>query len=148
MILLQMKISGTFLCLFFYLLFSFQTNAQDALKTSTPKKEGSVEISRDGRVDSLVQKHIRINEQKQSIPGYRIQIYFGSLRTKAGEVKSDFLKKYPEVGAYNRYDPPNFKVRVGDFQTRLEALKFQKQLHTEFPAAFIVKDDISLPPIE
>jgi hypothetical protein len=35
-------------------------------------------------------------------------------------------------------------VRVGDFRTRLEALRFLKQVSTSFPSAFVVTDQINL----
>jgi hypothetical protein len=38
-------------------------------------------------------------------------------------------------------------VRVGDFRTRLEAERFFIELKESFPDAFIVKDDVELPPL-
>jgi hypothetical protein len=43
------------------------------------------------------------------------------------------------------YQQPNFKIRVGDFKTRLEALKFLKEVQGLYSTAFIVKDDVKLP---
>ena len=97
---------------------------------------------------SLLAKHISINEKKQSISGYRVQIYFGTQRNKANEVKSLFLQKYPEVSTYIIYQQPNFKVRIGDFYTRLEALKFYQKISSDFGNAFIIKDDIKLSNVE
>ncbi|MDQ3050305.1 MAG: SPOR domain-containing protein [Bacteroidota bacterium] len=77
--------------------------------------------------------------------GYRIQIYFGSDRTKANEVKTDFLQLFPNKGAYLIYQQPNFKIRVGDHKTRLEAMKFLKEIQSLYSAAFIVKDEVKLP---
>ena len=37
--------------------------------------------------------------------------------------KVKFLSKYPEHEVHIKYDAPNFKVRVGDFRTKNEALK-------------------------
>ena len=36
-------------------------------------------------------------------------------------------------------------IRVGDFKTRLEAMKFLKEIQSLYSAAFIVKDDVKLP---
>ena len=79
------------------------------------------------------------------MPGYRIQIYFGQNRTKANEVKTDFLQLFPKTGAYLVYQQPNFKIRVGDFRSRLEASKFLKDIQSLYAAAFIVKDEVKLP---
>jgi hypothetical protein len=101
--------------------------------------------SQDSLIHQLVNRHIAINQAKRSMPGYRIQIYFGQNRTKANEVKTDFLQLFPKTGAYLVYQQPNFKIRVGDFKTRLEALKFLKEIQTLYTAAFIVKDEVELP---
>lgn len=102
----------------------------------------------DSLLNILVKRHIALNSLKQSVPGYRIQIYFGNQRSKALEIKTDFSKTYPEVNSYVVYQQPYFKVRVGDFKYRLEALKLLKQIQPFFETAFIVKDEIKLPLIE
>lgn len=79
------------------------------------------------------------------MPGYRVQIYFGGVRQKAAEVKLDFAGKHPEIASYLTYLAPNFKVRVGDFRTRLEAQGFLKSIEGQYPTSFIVQDEIKLP---
>ena len=101
--------------------------------------------SQDSLIHQLVNRHVAINQAKRSSPGYRIQIYFGQNRTKANEVKTDFLQLFPNTGAYLVYQQPNFKIRVGDYRTRLEALKFLKEIQQLYAAAFIVKDEVKLP---
>ena len=100
--------------------------------------------SQDSLIHQLVNRHIAINQAKRSMPGYRVQIYFGQNRTKATEVKTDFLQLFPKTGAYLVYQQPNFKIRVGDFKDRLEALKFLKEIQSLYAAAFIVKDEVKL----
>ncbi|MBK9402668.1 MAG: SPOR domain-containing protein [Bacteroidetes bacterium] len=97
------------------------------------------------QADELVDRHKRVNAAKMSMPGYRIQIYFGSDRTKAQEIRADFLINYPDMPAYLIYQQPNFKVRAGDFRTRLEASGFLNKLDTRFKSAFIVPDEVKLP---
>ena len=109
---------------------------------------GRVEIIQDGRIAALVEKHIAINEKQKGIPGYRVQIFFGSKRKDVLEVRTDFLAKYPDIGAYIQYDEPYFKVRVGDFRTQLKAQKFYKEISGGFPNSFIVEDLIVLPELE
>lgn len=101
--------------------------------------------SQDSLANALVKKHILINKKKQTIAGYRVQLFFGSNRTKAYDIRSDFLRIYSQTGAYVIYQQPNFKVRVGDFRTRLEAMKFLKEVQPLFETAFIVKDEVKLP---
>jgi hypothetical protein len=108
-------------------------------------QKGKVQYRYDRRLDSLVLKQIRINEQKNTISGFRVQIYFGGQRNKANEIKAEFLKKFPDETAYLLYQQPNFKIRVGDFRDRLKAQQFYLKLLPIFNTAFIVKDEVNLP---
>ncbi|MFM7079889.1 MAG: SPOR domain-containing protein [Bacteroidota bacterium] len=99
----------------------------------------------DGAVKALMSKHIALGKVRNSMPGYRVQIFFGDKREDANLVKSDFLKVYPNVGAYLVYQQPNFKIRVGDFKTRLLATEFLNEIQGKFPMAFLVQDDVKLP---
>jgi len=108
---------------------------------------GNVEIVQDAKVQELLNKHIEINS-KAPIKGYRVKIHFGADKNKAREIRSNFMAKFPDVPAYEKYDQPNFNVRVGDFRTKLEAYKFLKEVQVDFPAAFLVQDEIEPPKLE
>ena len=110
-------------------------------------KDSSIVLTRDARVDDLIVKQKDNNTLKQSMPGYRVQIYFGSVRQKATEVMLDFTGKHADVASYLSYLAPNFKVRVGDFTSRLEAQGFLKSIDGQYPTSFIVQDEIKLPPL-
>lgn len=101
--------------------------------------------AQDSLVKILVNRHIAIGQAKRSMPGYRIQIHFGSQRLKANEIRTDFLQIYPHVGAYLIYHQPHFKVSVGDYKTRLEALKFLKEIQPLYSTAFLVREEVKLP---
>jgi hypothetical protein len=115
---------------------------------TTYHKDSMVIFTRDDRLDRLITKQKDYNVLKQTIPGYRVQIYFGGVRPKASEVKLDFSGKHSDVPSYISYTAPNFKVRVGDFRTRLEAVKFMKSIEGQYPTIFIVPDEIALPPLK
>src|SRR5690349_18681858 len=115
--------------LLFFITAIFSATTLFAQKYVTQANEdSSIIITKDARVDDLIKKQKESNLQKQTIPGYRIQIYFGSNRQKASELKQDITQKHPELNSYLSYQQPNFKVRVGDFRTRLEAQKFLKNI--------------------
>lgn len=101
--------------------------------------------SQDSLVQLLVKKHVMLNKAKQTLPGYRVQLFFGSDRNKAYEIRSEFMKVFSTTPSYIVYHQPNFKVRVGDFRTKLEAMRFLKEAQPLFETAFIVKDDVKLP---
>ena len=107
-------------------------------------QKGNVEIIENNSIKELMQKQDEINS-KTSIKGYRIKIHFGSDKTKAKEIRSKFLSKFSNIPAYEKYDQPNFNIRVGDFRTKLEAYKVLIEIQTEFSGAFIVQDEIEFP---
>ena len=101
--------------------------------------------SQDSLVHVLANRHLAINKARKSMPGYRIQIYFGSDRTRANDMKTDFLQMFPHTGTYLVYQQPNFKIRVGDYTTRLDAMKYLKEIQPLFSGAISVQDDVKLP---
>jgi hypothetical protein len=105
-------------------------------------------ISRNPKLDMVANKLKEINEKKQAMPGYRIQVYFGAQRSRANEIRALFNTHYPDILATVSYSQPNFKVRAGDFRTRLEAQKHLVDVEKNFPGAFVVPDEIRLPPLK
>lgn len=105
---------------------------------------GKIELVQEYKIKELVNKHVEINS-KAPIKGYRIKIHFGSDKNKAKEIKAKFISKFPDIAAYEKYDQPNFNIRVGDFRTKLEAYKALKEIQLEFPSSFLVQDEIEMP---
>jgi hypothetical protein len=106
-------------------------------------------ITQDKRVNELVLKHVLINEaRKGKMKGYRVQIHFGQEKAKAMEIKSKFMAQHKDVSSYLDYQQPYFKIRVGDFRTKLEAYKLLQEISGDFSGSFIVSDDIELPKID
>ena len=52
-----------------------------------------------------------------------------------------FMTEYPEIKAYLIFDEPNFKVKVGDFVSKLDAFVFMQKIKSLYPCA-IIKDNI------
>ena len=113
---------------------------------SKEQGQGKVNIEQDPAVNELISKHIEYNKQTEGIPGYRIRIYSKSGNTAREEMnttKAQFLKIYPDIRAYEDYDQVNFKLYVGDFQTRSEALKIMHSIEGLFQGLFIVQTTIN-----
>ena len=49
------------------------------------------------------------------------------------------------IGVYRTFESPNFKVCVGDFRTKDEALKLYHALKSSYPTAIILKETINYP---
>lgn len=115
------------------------------LFTLTVENANAQTVSDDSLTKLLAERYRKIAAAKMSRPGYRIQIYFGTDRVRANEIRAEFMRFYPETGAYLVYQQPNFKVRVGDFRTRLEAQGFHHSIADRYTPSFIVPDEVRLP---
>ena len=122
-----------------------------AYSRDMPSDTGSIRIIQDEKVDQLVSKHIKINQESKGLEGFRIQIFFDSgnnSKTNAKAVYDSFTGKFPAVKAYLTFKAPNYKVRVGDFRTKLDALRFLNEILSDYPNAWITADQINLPNVE
>ncbi len=54
----------------------------------------NVNASNDELISDLVERHKRSGLLKQTTSGYRIQLYFGSERSKAAEIKNRLFKSF------------------------------------------------------
>ncbi|MGB0892187.1 MAG: SPOR domain-containing protein [Flavobacteriaceae bacterium] len=105
----------TFLC-------GFNMNAQE---TNTDNEE----------IKALINKKRAYN--KQFGFGYRIQLFNG-LETSAKKIKSKFSIENPTIKTYLRYYKPEWKVRIGNYKTKLEADKALNIFKKDYPGAIIV----------
>jgi hypothetical protein len=115
------------------------------------QQRGKVEVVKDPKVDSLVEDYVvggKGNTITSSSDGYRVQIFSGSDRKAAYDAQAKFQAKYPELSAYLSYRAPNFKVRVGDYRTRLEAEKLIQDLRSAFNGLFIIQEKINPPKLD
>jgi len=102
----------------------------------------------DDKIDSLVQLHIEYNRMYPVTQGYRIQILKASGNESLDiieESETKFSEKYVDIAVYLTFDEPYYRVRVGDFRTRLEAEEFLKKINREYPGAWVIQDDINFP---
>ncbi|PIF05485.1 MAG: hypothetical protein CSA36_06600 [Draconibacterium sp.] len=113
-----------------------------------PEIFNRIVVDQDSRLNKLIFWHTQQNRGKETMDGYRVEIYFGSnadAKKNAEKEKLDFLSGYPYIPVYLTYDAPNFRVRVGDFRTKSEALKLYNEIKDSYTVAFIVADKIELP---
>lgn len=115
----------------------------DTLKTAL-HLPGHVELVQSAAIAEL-DSIMKLNPSP--LAGYRVQIFFGD-RDQAQHERARFLKLYPEMNAYISYLAPNFRLRVGDFRSKIRSEAFKEEILTHFPGSYIVKDNIELPPLQ
>ena len=105
-------------------------------------------VRQDPRITDLLIRHNQINQKRNGTEGYRLEIFFSSeskARERAERVRNEFNLVFPDIASYMLFQTPNFKVRIGDFRNKSEALKIKAHIASKYPNAFIVKDNIRFP---
>jgi len=108
---------------------------------ATQVRQGEVTVHADPRIERLMKDY---TERKHVQKGYRVQIFLGERKT-AEDTKRAFLQKNPDTPAYLSWLAPNFRLRVGDLRTRLEAEKLLHEVRVQHPGSYIVPDEIEMP---
>lgn len=104
-------------------------------------------INSDSRVDTLLQIHREENLRKGGFDGYRVQIFQGT-KDAAYQAKAKFISNHENIKVYVLFQSPDFKVRVGDFRTKSEAIKLKYFIKNEFPSVYIIDDFINFPDLD
>lgn len=94
----------------------------------------------DAAVDTIAAK----NRAIRFASGYRIQIYVGNTRKEADDARLFTYQTFPELNPYLVYNQPTYRVRIGDFMTRLEAERYLQQVRQQYETAVILPEKIDL----
>jgi len=121
------------------------------------KRQGGaiLNIIQDQAIDSLISRYvfssskIKTLEGTQGIDGYRIQIYYSSVRNareESAKVRANFISKFPDLVSYPEYQEPGwFMVRVGNYRTKVDCYKDLIRIREVFPNAYWVQTNIIFP---
>jgi hypothetical protein len=148
---MTMEFGNYLTCLFFGLLSvcTVACSAQDSSSIRISHDTSIVSnkyasVKEDLNIADLANRYDDYNRKKEFTDGYRIQIMYTDIRTDAYKNKGQMYKDFPDLKSYVEYEEPYYKLRVGDFKTRLEATYFLQQVTTLYAGAFIVKDKIRI----
>ncbi len=112
--------------------------------------DADVTINQSSLISGSMNAHVLSNEER-TLSGYRVRIFFDNKQSARNESEAT-LKKFeglfPDVKAYRIYVNPYFKVTVGDFRTKSEAMALLSRIRGAFPSAFVVKENIEYPVVD
>ena len=106
-----------------------------------------VTVNQSRTMRSALDSYVSNNAAKK-LSGFRIRVYFDngqSARTRSESIARSISNAFPGIGVYRTFESPNFKVCVGDFRTKDEALKVYHALKATYPTAIILKETINYP---
>jgi hypothetical protein len=76
--------------------------------------------------------------------GYRVQVYYGTDRKKAIDIKTECMRQFPGVRSYITYSSPCFRVKVGDYRNRSEAESVLREANSLYHPCMIVPDLVNV----
>ena len=106
-----------------------------------------VTVDQTTTVRQALQNYVLDNAEKP-IMGYRVRVFYDNgpqARTKSESIEQLLRKQFPEVLVYRSFESPNYKVSIGDFRSKDEALRIYNAVKGTYPTAFIIKESINYP---
>lgn len=119
--------------------------AFSSISLQAQTKQGDVVVHQSDAISRLLQKHLQVNEYHPWVEGYRVQLFSVSgvnSRDKANALKAKYLIRHPKADVYVVYHAPYYKVRLGNFRTKIEALAYLQTISKDYPSGFVVVDRI------
>lgn len=105
-----------------------------------------VEITQSATVKQALDQYVKANAEKP-LTGFRIRVFYDNgpqARVKSETIEKN-LQQLLDVAVYRSFESPNYKVTVGDFRSKDEALSIYNALKGTYPTAYIIKETINYP---
>jgi hypothetical protein len=109
------------------------------LSLASIAQNDNVTYYQDRKISELADLYKAYNKNHDITDGFRIQVSFSNDRQEAYNNKSKLYKELPDDKCYVEYEEPYYKLRIGDYTTRMEAYDKLRSVLTKFPGAFVVR---------
>ncbi len=111
-------------------------------------RTGTIKVEKDSRIDKVSEEMRGGATNKPVISGYRVQLISSSTKSTVDAERGKFMTNYRGTSSYIDYKAPNFRLRAGNFRTKLDAQKFQNEIKGTFPNTLVISDSIELPRLD
>ncbi len=118
-----------------------------AIGYATSSAAQQILIKEEPMVTQMMSRFASINKGTTSLDGWRIQVIATPDRAQLENARQVFQYKYPNIPVDWVHANPYYKLRVGAFVTKLEAMRLQYLLKRDYPSAYLVRDN-SVRPVE
>lgn len=112
------------------------------------QSNGNLNLRQDYRIDNLIEKQQKLYAMDSTQSGFRVQIFMevgNDAIDHAKATKQEFERLHKGIPVYLSYGQPYYRLRVGDFRSRVEAEKCLREVRGRFTNAFVTADNIYPP---
>ena len=128
------------------------TLQEDTLHTFILDAMPNVVVHQDSAITLLLEdKSYNRQRGQRQVSGFRVQVYASNTPQVAKNEALDLhetLSSQVSMAVYVISEPPFWKVRLGDFLTREEAIEYKNQLNILFPhlqgSTYVVPDQVTI----
>ena len=106
--------------------------------TNSFSQEGNIKLNQDPKLIKLMELKKEVNTETFTSGQYTIQVFNGKY-DEGSELMDKLMseKKFEDV--FFSFETPYYKIRIGKYVSKLEAIKKLKIIRSNFPSAFILK---------
>ena len=101
-------------------------------------QEGKITIHQDNKLINLMELKKAVNKEDFTSGQFTVQIFNGTYEEGDRLMKEIILEdKFKDV--YISFETPYYKIRIGKYISKIEAIKELEKIKKTFPAAFFLK---------
>tara|TARA_B100000963_G_scaffold326989_1_gene314438 strand:- start:464 stop:838 length:375 start_codon:yes stop_codon:yes gene_type:complete len=100
-------------------------------------QKGILKINQVSKLDSLIMLKKEVNKEAFTSDQYTIQIFSGNYND--GSELFEKLKEKKIEQLFFSFETPYYKIRIGKYISKIDAIKKLGEIKKDFPSAFILK---------
>ena len=100
-------------------------------------QNGKLEITQESKLDSIISLKKEVNKEDFTSGQYTIQIFSGNFNE--GNELFEKLKNEKIKELFFSFETPYYKIRIGKYISKIDAIKKLKEVKITFPSAFILR---------
>ena len=108
------------------------------ISISSFSQAGKIQLNQDPKLSELMKLKKEVNQEDFTSGQYTIQVYNGTY-----EIGAELMKKLISENEFKdvifSFETPYYKIRIGKYVSKVEAIKELKNIKKTFPSAFILK---------
>ena len=119
------------------ILFFFLINTMNSLVYS---QDSIYVISQDSLLNKLIKIKLEVNKEIYEKNYYSIQLFSGDFNN-AEKIYLEFSSYFPNLKKTLTFETPNYKVRVGNFEKKINADIKLEEIKKKYKSAFVLQPE-------